>query len=139
MHARLRAHGWLWMIIGSLMLLALLWERPEAITAPTLAVLGLGTLDVAAGALVLRRAEAGRALLILTVIGHLALAAWLWHRGQMLAASIKQAPTHGNYQQMIAETAGNAMLGTLAWVTWGLAAVSTLLSVWTAVVLVRSR
>jgi hypothetical protein len=41
---RLRVHGWLWTIVGSLMLLGLLWVRPNDVTAPTLAVLALGAL-----------------------------------------------------------------------------------------------
>ena len=136
---RLRVHGWLWTIIGSLILLAFLWERPDAITVPTAAVLGLGALDVAAGALVLRRARAARWFLMLTVTGHLALAAWLCHRGQVLAGSIVQTPIGGTYEEVVGATAGNAMLGMLVWVTQGLAAVSALLSVWTSVALIRSR
>lgn len=137
--AGLRRHGWLWTVVGSLMLLALLWGRPDLRVAPTLAVFGLGVLDVVTGAFVLRRAKPGRTLLVLAVAGHLTLAGWLGYRAHVLAASIESISTPMNHEQMVGHTAGTAMLGLLVWFTQGLAVLSTLLGVWTAVALVRSR
>jgi hypothetical protein len=132
----LTVHGWLWTIIGSVMLLGVLWVRPDAVTAPVLAVLGLGALDVAAGTLVLRRTRAGRWLLLLTVVGHLALAVWLGYRAQVLAEPLSATPTtpvtHG-------QLAGKTMLGAVVLFVEGLVAASVLVCSWTLYGLFRSR
>jgi hypothetical protein len=122
------------------MLISALWEGPRNMMAAKLVVLGLGAMDVAAGSLVLRRMRAGRFLLIPALTAHLALAAWLWHDAQLLAASLATPPsTAMTHQQMIERTAGGAMLGMIVLLEKSLAAVSALLSVWTATALVRSR
>jgi len=108
--------------------------------AAQLVVLALGALDVAAGTLVLRRMRAGRFLLMPALTAHLALALWLWHDAQLSTAWLETHPsTPMTYQQMIERTAAGAMLGMVVLFEQCLAAVSALLSVWTAAALVRSR
>jgi hypothetical protein len=138
--ANLRLHGWLWTLIGSLMLIGASWQGPRNMMAAKVVVLGLGALDVAAGTLVLRRMRAGRFLLIPALTAHLALALWLWHEAQLATASLGTPPSAPmTHQQMIERTAAGAMLGMVVLFEQRLAVVSALLSVWTAGALVRSR
>jgi len=62
----------------------------------------------------------------------------LWHNADLLAASIEARPTQlMTHEQMIERTAGGAMLGMVVWFERSLALASALLSIWTAVALVR--
>lgn len=137
--SRLRLHGWLWTIVGSLMLLCVLWQQPRATHPETLTVLGLGALDVTAGILVLRRTRTGRSLLSLTLLGHLAVAVWLWYGAQAIPASPQPSQAQMTYAHMTYQTTAQAMVGMSVLLLQGLAAVSVLLCCWTAVDLYRSR
>jgi len=135
-----RVHGYLWIVVGSLLLLAALSLGIRSVTAATLAVFGIGGLDIVTGTMAPRRRHAGRWWLIATVIAHLALAVRLWHDAQCLAASVQAPPsTPMTQHQMIERAAGGAMLGMIVLFEECLAVASALLSAGTAVALTRSR